>query len=225
MCVSKTGDVFIADQQFSRVRVYAHGGTKLLRSVADPGYSPLGCAIDPVTGNLAVTSYTGAKHHGSLAIYPSAMGPPKVHFDLNIPHMFYCSYDGAGNLYLDGLSKSRAVVVGELAKGASGIQTLTLDQTIANAGGVQWDGTNLAVGDVSASVIYRFKITSGKGTKVGSTPLDGSAFVDEFRIEKQTVVAPDYINGKVRFYKYPAGGSATKTITGFTGPIATTVSE
>ena len=225
MCVSKSGNVFIAAQDGEQVRMYAHGGTKIMRTLTDPGYYPLGCAIDPVTGDLAVTSYTGTKNHGSLAIYSQAMGSPKVHFDVNIPHMLYCGYDSAGNLFLDGSTSKGAVLVGELAKGGTTIHTIPLDQTIAHGGGVQWDGTYLAVGDVSASVIYRFKIASGKGTKAGSVPLSGSTFVQEFWIAGSRVIAPDYASGKVRFYKYPAGGSATKIIAGFTGPQAATVSE
>lgn len=225
MCVSpKTGNVFIADQSNGTVRVYPHGATKPIRTLADPGYTPLGCAVDPVTGNLAVTSYIGSKKNGSLAIYTRAMGTPKIFSDVNIPHMFYCGYDSAGNLYLDGITSKRVVVLGELPKGGAHVAMVQLDQAIATAGGVQWDGTNVAVGDVSAGIIYRFKIAAGKGTKAGSTPLKGSAFVQEFWIAGQQVVAPDFTNGVVRFYKYPAGGAAVKTISGFTGPVATTIS-
>ncbi len=223
-CVSKSGNVFIANSGKSTVLVYAHGGTKPVRTITDPGYDPLGCAVDPATGNLAVTSYTGSNGHGALAIYARAAGKPKVFSDASIPHMSFCGYDGAGNLFFDGYTGKHAFMFGELAKGASKIQSVTLNQTIGTAGGVQWDGTNLAVGDVNASVIYRFKMSGAKGTKVGSTPLNGSLYVDQFWIQGSQVVAPDYIGGKVRFYKYPGGGSSVKTISGLTGPVAAAVS-
>jgi hypothetical protein len=225
MCVSKSGNVFIADPSESHVRVYAHGGTKPLRTLNDSGYNPLSCAVDPKSGNLAVTSYLGSKNHGDLAIYTHAIGAPKVYADANIPHMSYASYDGAGNLFLDGVTSSRKVVVAELPKGGTHIQAIALNQTIANAGGVGWDGTYLDVGDVAASVIYRFKISAGKGTKAGSTPLNGSAYVDEFSIQGTQVIVPDFEAGKVRYYKFPGGGSPVKTIEGFTSPLATTVSN
>ncbi len=223
-CVSKSGNVFIANSNKSTILVYAHGGTKPVRTITDPGYDPLGCAVDPATGNLAVTSYTGSNGHGALAIYAHAAGKPKVFYDASIPHMSYCGYDGAGNLFFDGYTGKHAVVFGELPKGGSKIQSITLNQAIATAGGVQWDGTNLAVGDVNAAVIYRFKMSGGKGTKVGSTPLKGSLYVDQFWIQGSLVIAPDYIGGKVRFYKYPGGGSSVKTISGLTAPIAAAVS-
>lgn len=225
MCVSKSGNVFIADPSASHIRVYAHGGAKPLRTLNDPGYNPLGCAIDPKSGNLAVTAYLGADGHGSLAIYTHAVGSPKIYNDTNIPHMFYASYDDAGNLFLDGATSKHVVVVGELPKGGTHIASIALNQSIATAGGVQWDGTNLAIGDVSASVIYRFKMSPGKGTKAGSTRLNGSAYVDQFSIQGTQVVVPDLVNAKVRYYKYPGGGNAVKTISGFTAPIATVVSN
>lgn len=225
MCASaKTGNVFIADPSSARVRVFAHGGTKAVRTLSDTGYAPLSCAVDPSSGDLAVTSQVGPNKLGSLAIYTHATGKPKVYTNVNVPRVFYAAYDNAGNVYLDGETKKSAVVAAELAKGATSIKMVTLDQTIGAAGGVAWDGTNVAIGDVSAGVIYRFAISAGKGTKVGSTPLNGSAFVEQFCIPGTQVVAPDYINGVVRYYKYPAGGSAVKTISGFTGPIATTIS-
>ncbi len=223
-CVSKSGNVFIANSSKSNVLVYAHGGTKPTRTITDPGYYPLGCSVDPVTGNLAVTSYTGTKNAGGLAIYARAAGKPKTFTDASIPHMSFCGYDNAGNLFFDGFTSKHAVVVGELPKGATKIASVTLDQSIGVAGGVQWDGTYLAIGDVTASAIYRFKMSAGKGTKVSTVALKGSKYVDQFWIQGTQVVAPDYISGNVRFYKYPGGGSPIKIISGFTAPIAATVS-
>lgn len=225
MCVGKTGNVFIADQSNSTVRVYAHGGTKPLRIISDSGYTPASCAIDPVSGNLAVTSSTGLKNHGSLAIYAKAMGTPKVYYDVNIPQVYYAGYDDAGNLFLDGKTSKGAAVVGELAKGGSNIKTIPLNQAIAFPGGVQWDGKHVAIGDVDNHVIYQFAIANGKGTKAGSTPLPDASFILEFWIHGSVVVVPDFINSNVRFFKYPAGGSPNKTIPGFVGPIATAISE
>jgi hypothetical protein len=224
MCVSKSGNVFIADQSDSHVRVYAHGSTKVLRTLSDPNYTPFSCTIDPISGNLAVTSINGTNGHGSLAVYAHAIGSPKVYDDVNIPKVFFAGYDRSGNLFIDGETKSRKFVAGELAKGATSIKTLTLNQAIGVPGAVQWDGKHIAIGDVTASVIYQFSISSGKGTKVGSTPLKNSALVDQYWIQGTTVIAPDFSSGVVRYYKYPNGGAATKTISDFYGPIAVTVS-
>jgi hypothetical protein len=138
--------------------------------------------------------------------------------------VFFAGYDRSGNLFVDGETKSRKFVAGELAKGATSIKTLSLNQTIGVPGAVQWDGKHIAIGDVNASVIYQFSFSSGKGTKVGSTTLKNSLLVDQYWIQGTTVIAPDFPNGVVRYYKYPNGGSATKTISNFYGPIAVTVS-
>lgn len=72
-CVDKTGDVFIANYAASDILEYAHGGTSPIATLSDPGYLPESCAIDPTTGNLAVTNYltTGAGQ-GNVAIYKDA---------------------------------------------------------------------------------------------------------------------------------------------------------
>lgn len=105
-CVDKTGDVFIANYAASSILEYAHGGTSPIATLNDPGYLPGGCSIDPTTGNLAVTNYltTGAGQ-GNVAIYKDAKGTPKAyHADPLILEMFFCGYDKAGNLFVDGLT-------------------------------------------------------------------------------------------------------------------------
>jgi hypothetical protein len=79
---------------------------------------------------------------------------------------------------------------------------------------VQWDGAYLAIGDtgVTPSVIDRFSIKKGKATKIGSTRLDGTTSVRQFWIDGSRVIGPDF-DAPVGFWKYPAGGSATKSIT------------
>ena len=62
-CVDKAGDVFVADfggnTGTPAILEYAHGGTKPIATLSDPGYYPESCSIDPTTGNLAVTNDGG----------------------------------------------------------------------------------------------------------------------------------------------------------------------
>jgi hypothetical protein len=83
----------------------------------------------------------------------------------------------------------------------------------------------LAIGDQSAAVIYQFAISGSTGTKVSSTPLTGSKDVVQFWIEGKKVIGPDAGLAHVAFYKYPAGGSPIKTITGLGEPVGATVSK
>jgi hypothetical protein len=227
-CVDKTGDVFITDFFSSNILEFAHGGTSPIATLSDPGYYPTGCSVDPTTGNLAVTNEETAvgSGQGDVAIYKDAKGSPKAHYaDPHIYYMYFCGYDNAGNLFVDGQTSDSAFGFGKLPSGGSSFTNITLNQSIAYPGGVQWDGKNTAVGDEQTGVIYEFTIKRKKGTKVGSTPLVGASAVYQFWIQGAKVVAPSEDTQSVMIYNYPAGGSATKTITGLDSPAGATVSR
>lgn len=225
-CVDKAGNVFITNFGASQILEYAHGGKSPINTLSDPGYYPLGCSIDPTTGNLAVTNRLSTSFTaGDVAIYPHASGTPKSYTDPNFYYYEFCGYDNQGNLYIDGTTKGSALEFATLPSGGASFSTLTLNQGIGFPGGVQWDGTHLAIGDQSAAVIYEFAISGSSGTKVGSTPLTGSKDVVQFWIHGAKVIGPDAGLKDVGYYNYPAGGSPTKTITGLGEPVGATISR
>jgi hypothetical protein len=79
----------------------------------------------------------------------------------------------------------------------------------------------MTIGDQDGAVIYQ---TSGSKI-TGSTPLTGSSDVVQYFIAGANVIAPDAGNADVEYFKYPVGGSPTKTITGLTTPIGAALSE
>ena len=52
-CTDAVGDVFIVDANYGAYE-YPHGGTTMVASIQNPLPNSHGCAIDPVTGNLAI---------------------------------------------------------------------------------------------------------------------------------------------------------------------------
>jgi hypothetical protein len=48
--------VFITDTSTSQILEFAHGGTTPINTLSDYDYQPVSCAVDPKSGNLAVTS-------------------------------------------------------------------------------------------------------------------------------------------------------------------------
>jgi hypothetical protein len=230
LCVDKSGDVFVANHYSADVLEYAHGGTTPIAVLSDSGEYPQGCAVDPTTGNLAVTSYYGpyGESPGDVAIYTGATGTPTAYSAPNFYLYDYCGYDKYGNLFVDGNTGGGGApdfLFAELPSGAGGFNDITLPQSIYIPDGVQWDGKHVAVGDETAggtpiSAIYQFNITGSTATEVGSTPLEreggGSA---------PTSVTAVWIAGKKVFgangasasgdnnpgiWKYPAGGGAEK---------------
>jgi DNA-binding beta-propeller fold protein YncE len=226
-CVDKSGDVFIANTGGSNVLEYAHGGTSAIATLKDPGYFPVGCSIDPTTGNLAVTNFsTTSSTHGDLVIYKQAKGRARGHYtDPTMNEMVLCGYDDAGNLFVDGLNQSSAFEFDELGQGSTKLTNIALNQSIESAGGVEWDGKYVTVGDQATDTIYQFSVSGKKGTEVGSTTLGGAVQVFQYWIEGSKVIGPDAGASDVGIWPYPRGGSPVKTISGLYAPLGATVSK
>jgi hypothetical protein len=237
-CVDASGSVFIADG--SEVVEYAHGVKTPIATLSDPGFEAAGCSVDPKSGNLAVINSCSTQYGsycsgpGSVSIYRKARGTPATYADPGLPTLTfaYGGYDNRGNLFADGnyfvSSEGTAFALAELPKGGRRLYTVSLDQYIGYAGAVQWDGKHLAVGDEGAQpsvTIYQFSVRHRRGTKTGSTVLGGTFELNQFWIEGSTVVGADYGYYDVRYWSYPAGGSPTKVITGFSFPYGTAISR
>ncbi len=102
-CVNAAGDVWIADSLASQIVEYGHGSTTPKATLADTGYFPYACAVDPQTGDLAVVNEAANPVPGSLSIYRKARGTPKVYTDDSLSIPFFDAYDAKGNLYVDGI--------------------------------------------------------------------------------------------------------------------------
>lgn len=220
MCADKTGDVFVVDLGYRKIFEYAHGGKKRIATLQNPTEDPVGCSIDPTTGNLAVASQ-GSGSGGVVSIFKDAHGKPTTYTDTAFEQFYFCGYDSNGNLFVDGLvgPGSGDFGLAELVNGASQLTTIKISQYVTWPGGVQWDGTNLAVGDQAKPVVYRFAISGGEGSVQGVTDMkSGANNVKQFWIQGQSLIAPNTIPGrggygsKALFYNYPVGGKATKKI-------------
>ncbi len=92
LCSDNKGDVYVPSGGYT-ILEYSHGSINPIRKLAD-GDIPLGCAVDPSTGNLAVTNEgSGA---GEVAIYPNAQEPAQWYRDPAIGTYGLCGYDDQG---------------------------------------------------------------------------------------------------------------------------------
>jgi len=230
VCADPTGAVWIVESRISEIIKFAHGGTKRIAMLKTMGAQRLiDCAVDPVTGDLAVTDLGGAAGKGAVWVFKDARGTPKEHQLPQILEAFFCGYDGSGDLFFDGLNKSYGFELAEHVARSSKFQIVNLNQTIGFPGGVRWDGQHLAIGDQAyqnthTSAIYQFDVVGSTGSVKGTTVLDTSCDVLGFTVNSGTVVAPDGCRNNVKFYDYPAGGTPTKTLSGFQYPVAAAVS-
>jgi len=225
------GDLYVANTGNSDVLVYPNTYKKIKATLTDPGQSPVGVDVTP-TGVVGVTNIiTTAGGPGSVSFYAKGKTTPCVTVaNANWGRVYFGAFDDAGNFYIDGETPSGAVIVG-VVKGeckAKAITTLTTANTITFPGGVHVSPTDkIAIDDQSGAAIYTYNppVKNALGTPVSTTPITGASDPVTFAFTKTAadVWTADAGLAESLEYKYPAGGSPVKTITGFTQPIGVVV--
>ncbi len=230
LCSDGAGDVFVTSEGSSfqsYILEYAHGGTEPIATLNDPG-RPSGCAVDPATGNVAVTNVSADNppyYHGDVVIFPNGHGPPAEYSDSSIPFFLYCSYDTAGNLIVAGYDASSDGIA-ELPAGGQSLTDIALDQLIGPSS-IQWVDAYQAFvvagrsGGPSGSVyIYQIKVSGSIGTVSGPTILKNkqhrSSSTYQFWTGDGRIIGPGLAHGNVAelldFWPYPRGGRPAKSI-------------
>jgi hypothetical protein len=210
VCSNASGDVFVTDFQASDIEEFAHGGTSPIQTLADPGYRPFECSVDPGTGDLAVTNYqTSQSGVGNVAIFQGSGGQPWFYSDANISWYWGCSYDDRGNLFITGVSGASDFA--ELPQGSQDFRDLGLP---FKPSGIAWDGRYLTIGFIrqgsSGSIIDRVRISGSSVNVVKSIPLDPPskrhAFIMFYAFISGKVTAA-YNLQHVGLWTYPKGGA------------------
>ncbi len=238
LCADAKGNVYAPFFTSSTIVEYPHGALTPKRTLSDPG-RPWDCAIDPTTGDLAVTN-GGNEATGSVVVYKDAKGTPAEYTDGGsdpIWGFFYCTYDDEGNLFADGVTgggSQYSASLAELPSGGTGLNNISLvhDGPYDLPGGLQWDGKYITYALYSNDEIFQLTVSNGKSSQSGETNLN-QASVSQYWItpknaeRHQTVigVGGSYENPSIEYWDYPAGGSPIAAITnGVSGPQGVVVS-
>jgi hypothetical protein len=73
--------------------------------LSDPGEYPVSCAVDPTTGNLAVTNVlTTGSEAGNVETYKNASGTPTPLTCPGDVRYFFAGFDGKGDLMVSGIN-------------------------------------------------------------------------------------------------------------------------
>lgn len=216
MCSDLHGNIFITSTGPGEIVEFAHGGTTPIATLNDPGYEPVDCAIDPVSGNLAVSNFANGTP-GNIAIYQNAAGSPTFYSDPELYYFRSCTYDDSGNLWVVG--EDGTADFAELPSGSSKFQILTLP--FANPGGIKWDGTYLAIGSQfnDSGVIKRVSVSGTKVEVVQTVPVLWKKKKHSIAL-RYFVISPKRLVGafsnEVGFWAYPQGGNPQKIFRGYT---------
>ena len=228
VCTDKSGNVWITNNRGQSIVEYAHGGSTPIKTLSDPGVYPLGCAVNPRTGAIAVTNvFTTGSGQGNVAIYHKASGKPLILTDPDIYDVYFCGFDAQSNLYIDGLDTSGNFEFAELPRDRFKFESIALDEKVYWPGAIQWDGTYVVVGDQLyqdrvASAAYQ---TTGSGGEiVGTTVFSGAQDVVGFYIEDGSVVGPDANLNALGLYMYPSGGDPTVLLHNVKAPYGAAIS-
>lgn len=227
ICSDASGNVWVPTQQV--IYEYAHGGTSPIQTLSVPGLFMNACAVDPSTGNLAVSAFG---HYGTptIAIWSAGQGNPTTYSPPFWAHSL--TYDGSGNLFADGDSDSKPFMLGELLKGSSTFTTITLDQPTKWPGEIDWDGKYLAVATGNPAnpkgqkhVVYRVAVSGSSGHVVQTVLLANERGTFGGCIVGKVIVGVHYKNGgTIDFWHYPKGGNPFQKLPGFSEPDGLTIS-
>jgi hypothetical protein len=110
ICSNGSGHVFILSDD--GVYEYKHDGASPIDILSAPGGTS--CSVDPTTGDLAIISAYAVyifRHTKGGWLLPRArpLGP----------RLYFGGYDPSGNLFVDGLTGSGALIFAELPKGGT----------------------------------------------------------------------------------------------------------
>ncbi len=204
-CADKAGNVWVIANLPPEAIEYAHGGSTPIATLSVPTNSyAYGCAVDPTTRNLAVTSDDG------VSIFQNAQGTPTTYSDWATPSR--CTYDDSGNLFANTSDQ-----LTELPSGSSAFVIVNFSKNETGLSNVQWDGKYLAVEgrpgagkNGAPAPVYRVSVYGSTATIVHMLTLDvprqkpditGSWIADH-------MIAQPVDRGKhVAIWAYPQGGN------------------
>jgi hypothetical protein len=226
LCSDKRGNIYIPGFEESKILEFAHGGTQPIATLEMTGYEfPVSCAVDPATGDLAVTT-----DNGDVGVFKHAKNAPAYYYYDGVLNTWYCAYDGSGNLFVGGSNESGGFALTELPRGSSTMKLIDVPAEISVRLGIQWDGKYLAIEaeqDFHSAILLRVSVSGSKATVVGRTKLAGAPndIGTQFWLGNGGIVQPENDNSSVGFWKYPVGGKATKSLQNLGGDLfALTVS-
>jgi hypothetical protein len=211
VCTDSKGNVFITADD--KVVGYAHGGTTAIATLPLPGNNAVGCAIDPITNNLAVVFSSSV---ANVAVFPDEGESPTLYS--SGLYSFYCGYDNNGNLFVDGL-KGFQPGLSELPKGSASFVQLSVSSKVGpTPGQVQWDGMYITYQNQGHNPkISRLRISGSVAKIVSITRLSGiKRYATQSWIYESQIFVPysqhEDNARKLSIWSYPQGGKHVRTI-------------
>ena len=222
LCADNAGNVYVVDNAKQEIFGYAHGDSNPFVTLSDSGNYPIGCAVDPTTGNLGVVGGYNHIAPANIAIFPNASGSPTMYYP-PVSALEWCTYDNRGNLFMtfqwDGTIVKGGVWVSELPQGSGNLTNILVTADGYSGGDVKWDGKYFAIENPhwnqrnGPSEVYRVQISGSSAKIVKAIELKKRGWKDmgaEFALLNGTIItAASRKQRVVGLWNYPHGGNPT----------------
>ena len=237
LCSDAAGNVWIANTGTDQMLEYAHGSIGVIAVLSDPVGVPIGCAIDPTTGNLAVTNLYDFSGAADVLVYVKASGTPRIYSSSAVASYYFGAYDRRGNLYVSGSAANGAYTLTTLPKGGKSLSLVAVKGgTIYFPGTVAWRSSTLLLGDQhcrngTTSCFYASSLSGKTATIERSIALGGSCDVAQAWVGATQIAGGNsgaYCGSgrsRVEIWPYPAGGKSDKSISSPREPVGTALSS
>ncbi|MBV8067256.1 MAG: hypothetical protein JO113_04705 [Candidatus Eremiobacteraeota bacterium] len=229
MCSDTAGDVYVTETNNTEIDEYSHAGSLLARYPDSIGF-PIGCAVDPATGNLAVTDIVNdGSGPGQVLIYSNPSTQPKLVSNPSQYFYYFAGYGPKSSLWVSGMNASGGYMLSRCS--ASSCSTIGLSGgTVYYPGAVQWDAVHRSwvvfdqrCRDTTAACSYPVSPNGVLGTATTYDSYKGGSDCDLIQGEiatdrRENVVGGDYeycgaAASTFNRWAYKAGGSPTKYAT------------
>ncbi len=230
-CSDKHGNIYVANTQETQVDEYSRIGT-LLNTYPDKSGYPVGCAVNPLNGDLAVANVSSFSGLGHVLLFTSPSSRPTMLINPAQVSYFFLGYDIHGDLWVDGRDKQKNYIVSS----CGGFVCRTIDLTggkIYFPGAVQWDQKEYSwvlfdqrCGNTTAACSYWVSGTGVLGQATNYQNYSGGAVCDLIQgvvaaYGKRYTAGSDYEytgcpnagNSSVNRWQYPTGGAPTNYAT------------
>jgi hypothetical protein len=240
MCTDKAGDVWVPSYESQTIEEFPHGGTNPIRSIKRSAGYPYACAVDPLTGNLAVTyEFPNGKYgpYGRVVVFAKGERPQGLGPDDLYPIMF-AAYDNTGDLFVDGTPCYSSycnplidnTLLLEAPAGGNGFQQLTIvGATIDQATALNWIKPTLLLtnNDTSTHKVtaYKLLVRGSNATVVGTLRLKNAASAFGSWVRAGLLIVPDENGNIIRTYNLSNGSFLSSFTKGLSSPFATVVSQ
>ncbi len=233
LCSDAVGNVYVADFRGNEIYQFAHGSTTPVATAYDYYGRPDGCAVDPSTGNVAVTNTVTIYAPGDLLIFSGGLNGTQTDIsgsNIALDSFDPPAYDPNGNLFFEGDTYSAQASFVELPAGSITLKILR-GLSIVESAGSQWDGSHIAAADQNygnsgLSAIYSVKVSGSTVKIVHKTVLTDTCssgdyialyqpFVGGIKGKPNTIVAGNTAvecSYRLDFWSYPKGGNPKRVM-------------